>query len=96
MGGGQALEVKTTRVCNCTYVALWDPNFMKFKQKLEPSLWIGEQLYIEMLFWQFSNLTTNDRVDVKLSDLHINVSLFSNPGDNISMDDCSQFQVEIL
>ena len=42
--------------------------------------WIGEQSYIEMLFRQFSNLTTYVSVFGKLLYQHFNLSLFSNPG----------------
>ena len=51
------------------YVALWDPGFIKVKH--------------EMLFWQFSNLTTYIRNVEKWTEEHFNVSLFSNPGEKV-------------
>ena len=47
------------------------------------SSWIGEQQYIKMLVWQFSNIITYIRNVGKLQDQHFSVSLFSNPGGNI-------------
>ena len=45
--------------------------------------WIGEQSYINMLFWQFSIHHNILRMYRKVADHHFNVSLFSNPGDNV-------------
>ena len=45
--------------------------------------WIGEQLFTEMLFRQFSNITVYIRVVGKIQDQHFIVSLFSNPGDKV-------------
>ena len=45
--------------------------------------WIGEQPYIEMLVWQFSNIIIYIRVPGKMPDQHFKVSLFSNPGEKV-------------
>ena len=50
---------------------------------LENSCQRLEQPYSEMLFWQFSNMTTYVRVVGKLQDWHFNVWLFSHPGDKV-------------
>ena len=42
--------------------------------------WIGEQPYIETLFWHFSNMTIYIRVYGKMQDQHLKVLLFSIPG----------------
>ena len=36
-----------------------------------------------MLFWQFSNIIINVNIIGKISDQHLNVWLFSNPGDKV-------------
>ena len=46
-------------------------------------LWIGEKVYIKILFSQFSNIPTYIRVLEKLSDQHFNLLFFSNPRDKV-------------
>ena len=55
-------------------------NFNKNKN-LVP--WIGEQWYIEMLFWQFFNITTCMRVVGQMPKQHFDALFFSNPGDKV-------------
>ena len=50
-------------------------------QKLVP--WIGEKLYIGLLFRQFSNITIYVSCVSKFSKLCFTESLFSNPGDKV-------------
>ena len=45
--------------------------------------WIGEQPYIKMLFWHFSNMTTYVRVVGKRQDQYFIVWMFSSPGDKV-------------
>ena len=45
--------------------------------------WIGEQPYTEMLFWQFSNIIRYVKIVGNIPDQHLNVWLFSNPGDKV-------------
>ena len=45
--------------------------------------WIGEKLFIGLEFQQFSRNNKFVRVPVKMSYVHLNVLLFSDPGDNI-------------
>ena len=45
--------------------------------------WIGEQPYIEMLFWQFYNLTTYARVVGKKQDQYFNIWLLSIQRDKV-------------
>ena len=47
------------------------------------SPWIGEQPYIDILFWKFYNLFTYVRVDGKLLKQHFTASLLSNPGEKV-------------
>ena len=63
------------------YVSFWDPGFNKFWQELNIVPWIGEQTYTEMLFWQFSNIIIYLKIVGKIPDKHLNIWLFSNPGD---------------
>ena len=55
-------------------------NFNKNKNVVP---WIGEQPYTEMLFWQFSNIIIYVKIVGKIPDQHLNVWLFSNPGDQV-------------
>jgi hypothetical protein len=43
----------------------------------------GEPPYVDMLFWQFSDITKYIRVYGKMLDQYYNVLLFSNPGDKV-------------
>ena len=45
--------------------------------------WIGEQTYTEMLVWQFSNITIYVKSVGKITNEHLSVRLFSNPGDKV-------------
>ena len=54
-----------------------------FNKNQKLFLWIGEQPFIEMMFWQFSNITINIRVYVKMPNQYFKVLLFSNPGDKV-------------
>ena len=44
---------------------------------------IGEQPYTDMLFGQFFNIIIYVKIVGKISDQHLNVMLFSNPGDKV-------------
>ena len=58
---------------------------MKFQQELNFVPRIGEQPYTEMLFWQFSNIIIYVKIVGKIPDQHLNVWLFSNPGDKVQI-----------
>ena len=47
--------------------------------------WIGEQQYIEMLVWHFSNNHDICGHVGKLTEEHLNLCLFSNTGDKIQI-----------
>ena len=42
-----------------------------------------EHWYIELLSWQFSNITIEVRIVGKIQDQHFNALLSSNPGDKV-------------
>ena len=46
---------------------------------------MGEQPYTEILFWQFSNKIIYVKIVGNLPDQHLNVWLFSNPGDKVKI-----------
>ena len=68
-----------------SYVPLWDPGFIKFQQENFFVPWIGEELYTEMLFWQFSNTIIDVQIVGKIPDHYLNVWLFSNPRDKVQI-----------
>ena len=55
-------------------------NFIK---NYNPVPWFGAKQYIEILFQQFSNITTYIRVVENMLDQHYRVLFVSNPGDKL-------------
>ena len=89
-GNGATIRIGREMLClpfalKKNYVSLWNPGFIKFQQDQKFVPWIGEQPYTEMLFWQFSNIIIYVKIVGNIPDQHLNVSLFSNPGDTVQI-----------